>query len=252
MLASQSKGQMGKLFIVLAAIVAVMGIAFLNASPANADYNGAGSGKASTSTTTTTITTTGTCPSDVIHPAVYGTDYKYDKAKWEWKDGVDYSDKTTANVGDSSYGNWKSDGDTGWGSQQTVDTVVKSGSHWYMYSNETTKPSKDIVTAASVEHTVCETPSQTVVYVCANLEGGPYTTPPEGYTIDPDSGNCLTAVTLGVSSTDPPTTPTPKLTEVVLAATGAGGTTGGVALALSMVLGGLGLMLLRRQGKSKI
>ncbi len=51
---------------------------------------------------------------------------------------------------------------------------------------------------------------------------------------------CLTDVTLGVSST-------PTLTEVTLAATGAGGASGTAALGLVLGLGGLGLTLLRRK-----
>jgi hypothetical protein len=85
--------------------------------------------------------------------------------------------------------------------------------------------------------------------VCPNLDGNQATVP-DGYSLV--DGECLTAVTLGVSSTDTPSSPTPTLTEVVLAATGAGGTTGGVALALSLVLGGLGVMLLRRQVNTEI
>jgi hypothetical protein len=100
-----------------------------------------------------------------------------------------------------------------------------------------------------VTTTTTTTPTTTTappVDVCPNIQGDQATVP-EGYILA--DGECLQDVTLGVSSTD---TPTPTLTEVTLAATGAGGTTGGVALALALVLGGLGVTLLRRKVDTEI
>jgi LPXTG-motif cell wall-anchored protein len=80
------------------------------------------------------------------------------------------------------------------------------------------------------------------VDVCENLQGIQLVVP-EGYFLV--EGECLTDTTLDTSST-------PTLTEVVLAATGAERSSGSAALALSLILGGLGMMLLRRQVDAEI
>ena len=130
----------------------------------------------------------------------------------------------------------------------TVDSIRSRTDYTYAW-NEDTKVWDETATV-TVEHRIlevdvieCSTPP---VDVCPDLDGVQLVVP-DGYFLL--EGECLQDSTLGVSQSD---TPTPTLTEVTLAATGADGTTGGVALALSLVLGGLGVMLLRRQVSTEI
>jgi hypothetical protein len=119
------------------------------------------------------------------------------------------------------------------GVQETLgDYLVNNDGNCYIPETSTT--------------TTTTTTTSPPVDVCPNIDGVQATVP-DGYFLA--DGDCVQDSTLGVSSSD---TPTPTLTEVTLAATGAGGTTGGVALALSLVLGGLGVMLLRRQVGTEI
>jgi hypothetical protein len=121
----------------------------------------------------------------------------------------------------------------------TVDSIRSRTDYTYAW-NEDTKVWDETATV-TVEHRIlevdvieCTTPP---VDVCSNIEGDQVVVP-EGYTLI--EGECLTDVTLDTSST-------PTLTEVTLAATGAGGSSGTAALAVALALGGLGLMLLRRR-----
>jgi len=99
-----------------------------------------------------------------------------------------------------------------------------------------------LITTTTTTTTTSSTTTTPPVDVCSNLDGDQLVVP-EGYTLV--DGECLTDVTLDTSST-------PTLTEVTLAATGAGGSSGTAAFAVALALGGMGLLLLRRRTSEEI
>ncbi len=170
---------------------------------------------------------------------------------------------------------------TVWGSPTCESSIVEGTktTHYFTYEwdnssqsyvpVETGTPLVESVTRAAtaeeLANLVCETPP---VDVCPNLQGDQSSVPDGMVVVD---GDCVTEVTEGVVDAcknidgDQETVPagytlvdgdcvkdsTPTLTEVTLAATGANGTSLGAAGALALILGGLGLTLLRRRVASE-
>ena len=193
----------------------------------------------STTTTTTTSTTTTSPPVDVC-PNIDGVQETVPDGYLVNNDGNCYipetsTTTTTTTTTTSPPVDMCLNID---GVQETVPDGYLVNNDGFCYIPETSTTTTTTTTSSTTTDPVD---------VCPNIDGDQATIP-DGYFLA-DNGDCVQDETLGVSSSD---SPTPTLTEVTLAATGAGGTTGGVALALSLILGGLGVMLLRRQVSTEV
>jgi hypothetical protein len=248
MIATDSRVRWGRFLIALAAVAALMGLAIINASPADAHHwQGGGS---STTTSGPCVPSQGQeyiAPTIVHHDQVTHIEYKYKKwtgNHWTYK-----------NFDDSGYHfGWTYVGPVVVVDSEAWDEVVDPGQPYIApvvcetttTTTGTTTTTSSTTTTTSSTTTTTTTTTSPPVDVCSNIDGDQATVP-DGYLLI--EGECLQDVTLDVSSTD---TPTPTLTEVVLAATGAERSSGSAALALALVLGGLGAMLLRRPVKAEI